>query len=120
MNIKEAIVDFMKEQAYKPMNIKELERVFCIKKTDTKNFKKIVDEIEREGNIVKTRTNRYGIPDRMGLVTGKFQGHQKGYGFVIPYDGDKDIFVPSSSLNGAMNGDKVVVKITKQGNTEKK
>ncbi|WP_333887757.1 ribonuclease R [Clostridium sp.] len=120
MNIKEAIVDFMKEQAYKPMNIKELERVFCIKKTDTKNFKKIVDEIEREGNIVKTRTNRYGIPDRMGLVTGKFQGHQKGYGFVIPYDGDKDIFVPSSSLNGAMNGDRVVVKITKQGNTEKK
>lgn len=120
MNIKEAIVDFMKEQAYKPMNIKELERVFSVKKADVKNFKKIVDEIEREGAIVKTRTNRYGIPDRMGLVTGKFQGHQKGYGFVIPYDEGKDIFVPSSALNGAMNGDRVVVKITKQANTEKK
>lgn len=120
MNIKEAIVDFMKEQAYKPMNIKELERVFSVKKTDVKNFKKIVDEIEREGAIVKTRTNRYGIPDKMGLVTGKFQGHQKGYGFVIPYDEGKDIFVPSSALNGAMNGDRVVVKIIKQANTEKK
>ncbi len=120
MNIKEAIVDFMKEQAYKPMNIKELERVFSVKKADVKNFKKILDEIEREGTIVKTRTNRYGIPDRMGLVTGKLQGHQKGYGFVIPYDGGNDIFVSSSGLNGAMNGDKVVVKIIKQGNTEKK
>ncbi|APM40646.1 ribonuclease R [Clostridium kluyveri] len=120
MNIKEAIVDFMKEQAYKPMNIKELEKVFSVKKADVKNFKKIVDEIEREGTIVKTRTNRYGIPDKMGLVTGKFQGHQKGYGFVIPYDEGKDIFVPSSALNGAMNGDRVVVKINKQANTEKK
>lgn len=120
MDIKEIIIDFMKEQAYKPMNVKELEKVFCVKKADSKNFKKILDEIEKEGAIVKTRTNRYGIPDKMGLVTGKLQGHQKGYGFVIPYDGEKDIFIPSSNMNGAMNGDKVVAKITRQGDTERK
>ena len=82
MSIKEAIVNFMEEQVYKPMTIKELRKVFCIKKDETRDFKKVIDQLEKEGSIIRTRTNRYGLPDKMGLVTGKFQGHQKGYGFV--------------------------------------
>ncbi|MEY8001161.1 ribonuclease R [Clostridium sp. Mt-5] len=120
MNIKEAIINFMKEQAYKPMTIKELGKVFSIRKNEIKDFKKVMDQLEKEGLIIKTRTNRYGIPDKMGLVTGKFQGHQKGYGFVIPDNEGMDVFVSSSSLNGAMNGDKVVVKVTKEENRGKK
>ncbi len=120
MNIKEAIINFMEEQAYKPMNIKELEGVFSVVKSEAKDFKKVLDNLEKEGLVVKTRRKTYGIPDRMGLITGKFQGHQKGYGFVIPQNEGMDVFVPSSYLNGAMNGDKVVVKITKMENKGKK
>ncbi|OAA90869.1 ribonuclease R [Clostridium coskatii] len=120
MNIKEAIINFMEEQAYKPMNIRELEGIFSVTKAEAKDFKKVLDDLEKEGLVVKTRRKRYGIPDRMGLVTGKFQGHQKGYGFVIPENEGADVFVPSSYLNGAMNGDKVVVKITKMEDKGKK
>ncbi|KAA8675468.1 ribonuclease R [Clostridium sp. HV4-5-A1G] len=120
MNIKEAIINFMKEQAYKPMTVKELRKVFCIKKSEIEDFKKIVDQLEKEGSVIRTRTNRYGLPDKMGLVTGRFQGHQKGYGFVIPDNERMDVFVSSSFLNGAMNGDKVVVKVTKEENNGKK
>jgi ribonuclease R len=120
MDIKEAIINFMEEQAYKPMNIRELEGIFSVTKAEAKDFKKILDDLEKEGLVVKTRRKRYGIPDRMGLVTGKFQGHQKGYGFVIPENEGADVFVPSSYLNGAMNGDKVVVKITKMEDKGKK
>ncbi|AZV58590.1 ribonuclease R [Clostridium sp. AWRP] len=120
MNIKEVIINFMEEQAYKPMNIRELEGIFSVTKAEAKDFKKVLDDLEKEGLVVKTRRKRYGIPDRMGLVTGKFQGHQKGYGFVIPENEGADVFVPSSYLNGAMNGDKVVVKITKMEDKGKK
>ncbi|OBR92831.1 MULTISPECIES: ribonuclease R [Clostridium] len=120
MNIKEAIINFMEEQAYKPMNIRELESIFSVTKAEAKDFKKVLDDLEKEGLVVKTRRKRYGIPDRMGLVTGKFQGHQKGYGFVIPENEGADVFVPSSYLNGAMNGDKVVVKVTKMEDKGKK
>ncbi|GAA0744641.1 ribonuclease R [Clostridium oceanicum] len=114
MNIKEQIFNFMNEQAYKPMNIKELRKIFGIRKCDQKDFSKILDSMEKEGQIVKTRTDHYGIPSRMGLIVGKLQGHQKGFGFVIRDDEKEDIFVPSSNMNGAMNNDEVVVKIVKE------
>ncbi|MCI1945397.1 ribonuclease R [Clostridium luticellarii] len=120
MNVKEAIINFMREQAYKPMTMKELRKAFGIKKSEIKEFKKIVDDLETQGLIIRTRTNRYGLPDKMGLITGKFQGHQKGYGFVIPDDEGMDVFVSSSFSNGAMNGDKVVVKVIKEENKGKK
>lgn len=120
MNIKETLINFMREQAYKPMDIYELGRIFSIKKAERKVFEKILNEMERDGQIVKTRTDRYGIPDRMNLVVGKLQGHQKGFGFVITEDDTPDVFVPSSYLNGAMHGDKVVVKVTREENRGKK
>lgn len=112
--IDENIVDFMKEQAYKPMNAVELSRVFDIKRDDLKRFEKILDGMEKDGLIVKTRTKYYGIPERMGLIVGKLQGHQKGFGFVIPIEERSDIFIPSINMNGAMNGDKVIAKVTRE------
>ncbi|MFD3155876.1 ribonuclease R [Haloimpatiens sp. FM7330] len=114
MNIREVILDFMREQAYKPMDINELARIFAISKRELKTFKKTLKSMEKDGQIVKTRTEYYGIPERMGLILGKLQGHSKGYGFVIPDDGSVDIFIPISGMNGAMNGDKVIAKITKE------
>lgn len=119
MNITEAILNFMKEEAYRPTNIRELEKIFRIRKNERKEFKKILRIMESEGQIIKTRTDRYGLPDKMGLIIGKYQGHQKGYGFVIPEEG-VDIFVPISGVNGAMNGDKVIVKVLKEENNGKK
>ncbi|MCH4200315.1 MAG: ribonuclease R [Clostridium tyrobutyricum] len=119
MNITEAILNFMREKAYKPTDIKELEKIFGIKKDEKKEFKKILRNMEKDGRVVKTRTNKYGVPERMGLVVGKFQGHQKGYGFVIPEEGT-DIFIPISGVNGAMNKDKVMVRVLKEENSGKK
>ncbi|MDF2503717.1 MULTISPECIES: ribonuclease R [Clostridium] len=120
MNLREKIVAFMREQAYKPMNILELSRMFDIKKSDAKTFKQLLNDMEQEGLIVKNRTKHYGIPEKMGLVVGKLQGNAKGFGFVICDLERPDIFIASSSMNGAMNGDKVVAKITREENGGKK
>ncbi|WP_125153440.1 ribonuclease R [Clostridium rectalis] len=120
MSIQESLVSFMKEQAYKPMNAKELARVFDIKKHEFEEFLKTLSFMEKDGIIVKTRTEHYGVPERMGLVIGKLQGHQKGYAFLIPDEERPDVFIPSSALNGAMNGDRVMVKILREENEGKK
>lgn len=120
MNIKDSILNFMKEKAYKPMTVQELSAVFGINKPDIKDFKSIIKSMESEGSIIRTRTDHYGIPERMGLVVGKFQGNQKGFGFVILDDGKPDVFIPAPSVNGAMNGDKVIIKITREENSGKK
>ncbi|URZ05432.1 ribonuclease R [Clostridium felsineum] len=120
MNIRESILEFMREQAYKPMNIKELSEVFTIEKADYKIFKELLKNMEKEGLIIKNRTDHFGLPEKMGLIKGTLQGNAKGFGFVIPEEDRTDIYVPSVYMNGALNGDKVVAKILKESDNGKK
>ena len=106
MGIKETILNFMKEQAYRPMDIQELSQVFDIQRDEYKAFKKCIKSMEREGLIIRNKNDKLGVPERMGLITGKLQVHQKGFGFLIPdEEGRQDVFIPSSNMNGALNGD---------------
>ncbi len=52
-------------------------------------------------------------PKTFEYATGKLTVNKRGFGFVIPDDGTKDIFIERDSLGGALNGDKVKVMIEK-------
>jgi ribonuclease R len=45
--------------------------------------------------------------DRLGTV----QGHRDGFGFVIPDDGQLDIFLSEREMTRVMHGDRVLVKV---------
>jgi ribonuclease R len=125
MGIKQTLVSFMKEPGYKPMDIEELIAVFDIKKNEYTAFKKILRVMESEGFIVRTKKNRYMINgenhEEEGLIVGKLQAHAKGFGFLIPdEEGQKDVFLPSTVMNGAMNGDKISVRVTREDTNTKK
>lgn len=111
--LKENILNYMREEAYKPMTVEELAKVFEIKKKETGPFYGVIDDLEREGQIIKTRKSKYGLPDKMNLIVGKLQGHAKGFGFVSPETpNSEDIYVSAENMNGAMNNDTVVVRIS--------
>ncbi|KAF5051245.1 ribonuclease R [Sedimentibacter saalensis] len=111
MNIKEKILLFMKDEAYKPLTINELMQALEIEQSMKKEILKILNELENEGKIIFTRTERYGIPEKMNLVIGTLEGHQKGYAFLRPDDKEiNDIFISPVDMNGAMHGDKVIVR----------
>ncbi|WP_027308953.1 ribonuclease R [Caloramator sp. ALD01] len=119
--IKEKILAFMREEAYKPMTAEELALIFDIDKKEWQKFYKILDDMEQDGQIIKTRKERYGIPERMNLVVGRLQGHSKGYGFVIPdKEGEPDIFIPAEGINGAMHNDRVIARITRAAIKDKR
>ncbi|WP_352418959.1 ribonuclease R [Proteiniborus sp.] len=112
MNTKEKIVEFMEKQAYKPMLREELARAFEIEVVEYKDFFKLLDEMENEGLIIKTHKDRYGIPEKMNLVVGRLQCHQRGFGFLIPENKElSDVFISAQDMNGALHGDKVVVRL---------
>lgn len=112
MKHNESVLDFMKEQAYKPMTVQELGEVFKIHSAEElKAFMKLLNQLEEEGEILRTRTNRYGIPERMSVIKGKIQGNAKGFAFLIPeIPEEADVFISENDLNGALNGDKVLVR----------
>jgi len=117
MKIKDNIVDFMEEKLYKPMTREELAGIFEIDKNEAKYFYDVIETMEKEGTIVRTRNDRYGLPEKMNLIIGILEGNERGYGFLIPEDKEKDdIFIPAEDMNGALHGDKVIVRITKKSN----
>jgi len=120
MTIKERILSFMTEQTYKPMIKKELGRILNINKNEMNAFEKLLIIMEKEGLIVKTGAEQYGIPEKMGLVIGLIQGHSKGYGFVTSEGKLHDVFIPAANFNGAMHKDKVLVKIIREEEGGKK
>ena len=117
---KERIKRFINEKSYHPLSFTELVVSLDVPKEDRELFKQCLDELEEEGAIFKSKRNRYGAPDRMGLVAGKFQSHERGFGFVLPNDTNQsDIFIQSDSVNGTMHGDSVIARVTKSSSQSK-
>jgi len=72
---------------------------------------KAINELEVAGKIYRTNKDKYMLLANSHLVIGKLLTTRKGYGFVES-EGREDIFIPTSNLNGAIYGDKVLVEIT--------
>ena len=111
MTIKEKLLEFMYKKAYNPMLEEELMDIFGIDRSQGNFFSDLLDDMVREGLIIETRKKRYGVPERMGLIVGRLQMHQKGYGFVVSDKPEvSDVFIPANLINGAMNNDKVIAR----------
>lgn len=108
------LLHYMKDEAYKPLTVQELEQAFGIEDSGTfKDFVKALVVMEERGLVVRTRSNRYGLPDKMNLIRGKLTGHAKGFAFVIPEEpGMDDIFIPPNETNNAMHGDIVLARVS--------
>lgn len=121
-NLKEQILSIMKEDADKPLSVQEIQEMIGIEEADEfKALVKMLVQLEQQGKLIRSRTNRYGLPERMNHVRGKFSGHAKGFGFVIPEeDGHDDIFIPPNEVNGAMNGDIVLARVSSSSSGEKR
>lgn len=113
--LKTRLLAFMREETYKPMTVQEIQEEMGIEgAAEFKELVKMLVHLEQKGNIIRSRTNRYGVPEKMNMMRGKFIGHAKGFGFVAPEtDGMDDIFIPPPEVNGAMNGDIVLVRVSK-------
>lgn len=114
--LQQKIMDLVQQDDYKPMKIDEMEEALNIENADEfKELVKTLVKLEDQGYIVRSRSNRFGLPERMNLLRGKFIGHQKGFGFVTPdKEGMDDIFIPPHEINGALNGDTVLIRVLKE------
>jgi ribonuclease R len=75
------------------------------------------------GELVKLDREHWSIPraisgvggTRENLSAGRLDLHRDGYGFVRPNarqaSGQEDIFIPPNEINGAMQGDQVLVEV---------
>lgn len=106
----EELLAFMRESTYKPLNAEDL--INALNVTDIREFVAMLRELEQQGLIVFTRKNRYGLPEKMGLISGRLQAHPKGFGFLIPDKPEEsDVFIGADNTAGAMHNDRIMVRV---------
>lgn len=76
----------------------------------------VLDALERIGILVKERGRYRRVYDKQSFVEGKLRCSSKGFCFAIQDEEDtEDIYIRESNLSTAWNGDRVLVKILKEG-----
>ena len=116
------LLHYMKDEAYKPLTVQELEQALGVEDSTTfKDFVKALVQMEEKGLVVRTRSNRYGLPEKMNLIRGKLTGHAKGFAFVIPEEpGMDDIFIPPNETNNALHGDTVLARVSSESSGQRR
>lgn len=109
---KKMVYQFICDEFYVPMKMKEMAAVLQVKKEERQELKEILDALESEGKIHRTQKGKY-VKGQGSRLTGVYQAHARGFGFVVMEDSDKDVFIPEEESGGALQGDEVEIQITK-------
>ena len=108
---KKVIYDFICDDFYVPMKIKEIAMVLQITKEQRKELQEVLDSLVEEGKISLSKRGKYS-KGQTKRIMGTFQANIRGFGFVMVEGQEEDIFIPAENVNGAFQGDEVECIIT--------
>ena len=113
---KKLIYEFICDEFYVPMKLKELAILLQVPKDQRNELKKVMDALENEGKIRVSSKGKYVKGEAKHLV-GTFTAHARGFGFVTIEGETEDIFISEDDINGAFHNDQVeiVIKATPAG-----
>ncbi len=114
---REYILDYLKDF---PQGKRHLELVDEFGLTDDDSIEAIrrrLRAMERDGQVLRIRKGRYVPIESVPTVTGRVQGHRDGFGFLVPDDGGKDLFLHNRQMEWVFDGD--VVRVRDTGNAFK-
>jgi len=126
MTTRDKILKTMRSHHYHPMRLRRLARFFDVAEEDYGEFRALVKQLIREGEISavrgKLRAPRRKRPRKKGdrTLQGRFSLSQRGFGFVEPDEadgptGEEDLFIPPGQTLDAVTGDTVLAEVEGKG-----
>lgn len=113
MERKEKIYSYMCSWEYTPLTFDELRIALDVPGGDLPELYSLLDELISEGKIFLSKKHRYaackGNMRHVGILHCNARG---GFGYVSCEDSEDDIYIASRSLATAIDGDKVLVRVT--------
>ncbi|MFA7268401.1 MAG: ribonuclease R [Sterolibacterium sp.] len=74
-------------------------------------FQRRLSAMAREGQLMQNRAGAWLIPDKADLIRGRIEGHPDGFGFLVPDEGDVDIFLTPKEMEQVLHGDRAIARI---------
>ena len=111
---KKIIYEFICDDFYIPMKQKEMAALLQVSKEQRGELKEVLDSLVDEGKIYVSKKGKYCKGEAQTL-TGVYQAHPRGFGFVTVEGREEDIFIGEDDTGGAFHGDTVEVALTRDG-----
>jgi len=112
-SIADLLANFIDDKLVAPKALEK--KLECYDEASLRKLQIALDALEKVGILVKER-GKYRRVAEEGVVEGKLRCSSKGFCFAIQdVEGSEDIYIRESQLSHAWNGDRVLVRVTKEG-----
>ena len=95
---KKIIYEFICDEFYVPMKLKELAMLLQVPKDQRDELKAVMDSLEAEGKVHVTQKGKY-IKGEAKHLRGIFQANARGFGFVTVEGEPEDIFIGEEAVS---------------------
>lgn len=116
---KKLVYDFVTDQAYQPMSVKEMAMVLQVPAAEKKDLRRVVEELSAEGKLHITQKGKVQ-PMADHLLQGRFMGTQRGFGFVRVEGETEDYFIAAHRTRNAIDGDTVRIAVDQKQHGKRK
>ncbi len=110
-DLNDKILQLLGGEDYAPSNVPQLLQSLGLQRNQQQEIQRALSDLERGGEIIRTKGNRYIKAREADLIPGVIQINKQGKGFVQPDEpGLTEIAIPESATGTALNGDRVLVR----------
>lgn len=107
---RECILAILKEQGA-PQSLEEAADLLQLHQDDElEALRRRLQAMCRDGQLLRSRRNRYGLISSMHLIAGTVLGHKDGYSMVLPDDGGERLILGGHGARCVFDGDRVLVR----------
>ncbi|MBS3745568.1 MAG: ribonuclease R, partial [Wenzhouxiangellaceae bacterium] len=101
------------EEAGHPITRRQLSDDFGLDHAESDRLiKPLLQELIRQGKVVRNRRAAYGLARNMDLIKGRISAHADGFGFVIPDEDGDDLFLAPRQMRQVFHGDRVLAAVS--------
>jgi ribonuclease R len=102
------------EEAQKPLRLYQVAKILEVPEDDEERYEALSRRLKamvRDGQLIRNRRGAFGLLKKMDLIKGRVLGHPDGYGFLVPDEGGKDLFLSEKEMHKALHGDVVIASV---------
>jgi ribonuclease R len=110
----QAIIELLRQRGNRLLGIAEIHERLEDADSPREEVERAVEELEQEGAIIAVRGKRYSLLEFTPYHAGAIKVYNDGHGTVLGPPEESDVYIDRKQMKGAMNGDRVIVRVDKR------
>ena len=112
LNAKQSLLENIQNGTFALHTADEIARKIKVGRREALALRDMLSSLVRTGELLTDDRGRFGTAEQFGAKKGTVSANERGFGFFVPEDGTRDLFIPHRLMKGALHGDVVLAVCT--------